>query len=96
VNIADVFPPKEHVQRLYCSDCSEPLDLAYVDFHEDVSGVNITIIGLPVLRCLPDSNPSLSTVEPVSVSSANSCRETVWRGRPREKRITHFSNLGQA
>jgi hypothetical protein len=26
-------------------------------------------------------NPSLSTVEPVSVSTANSCREKVWRGQ---------------
>src|SRR5208282_5730454 len=31
-----------------------------------------------------DSNRSQSAIEPVSVRSANSCRETVWRGqRPR-------------
>jgi hypothetical protein len=36
MNIADVFPPKDHVQRLYCSGCEESLDLAYVDFHEEV------------------------------------------------------------
>jgi hypothetical protein len=31
----------------------------------------------------PDSNPSLSTVEPVSVSAPDSCREKVWRGQRR-------------
>jgi YgiT-type zinc finger domain-containing protein len=51
VNIAEVFPPKDHVQRLYCSACEKSLDLAYVDFHEEVSGIDITIEGLPVLRC---------------------------------------------
>lgn len=51
MNIADVFPPEGHVQRLYCAGCSTSLDLAYGDFHEEVSGVDITIIGLPVLRC---------------------------------------------
>jgi hypothetical protein len=51
VNIADVFPPKDHVQRSYCSDCSGPPDLAYADFNEEVSGIDITIVGLPVLRC---------------------------------------------
>jgi hypothetical protein len=43
MNIADVFPPKDQVQHLYCSDYSEALDLAYTDFHEDVLGVDITI-----------------------------------------------------
>lgn len=51
MNLGDVYPPKGHVQRLYCDGCKGYLDLAYVDFSEDVSGVLITIIGLPVLHC---------------------------------------------
>ncbi len=51
VNVSDVFPPTGHVQRLYCGECSKSLDLAYAAFQEEVSGVDITIIGLPVLRC---------------------------------------------
>ena len=69
VNIADFFPPKDHVQRLYCNDCGESLDLAYADFEEEVSAINITIDGLPVLRCptcgrdhLPDRS-RLSIIE---------------------------------
>lgn len=39
------------MQRIYCSNCGEPLDLAFADFHEDVSRVDIIVTGLPVLRC---------------------------------------------
>jgi hypothetical protein len=52
MNIADIYPPNGHVQRLYCSNCGGSLDLAYTNFNDDVSRVRITIIGLPVLRCL--------------------------------------------
>jgi hypothetical protein len=51
MNIADIFPPKDHVQRLCCGNCSGPLDLAYAKFNEEVSGINLTIGELPVLRC---------------------------------------------
>ncbi len=51
MNISDILPPAGHVQRLYCGKCGKSLDLAYADFHEEVSGVDITITGLPVLRC---------------------------------------------
>jgi hypothetical protein len=51
VNIAEIFPPKGHIQRIYCGACTESLDLAFADFHEEVSGVDITIFGMPVLRC---------------------------------------------
>jgi hypothetical protein len=51
MNLADVFPPTGHVQDLHCSVCQGYLDLAYADFHEEVSGIEIQIDGLPVLRC---------------------------------------------
>lgn len=51
MDIKDVFPPPGHIQRLRCSDCDGWLDLAYADFDETVSGVKISISGLPVLLC---------------------------------------------
>jgi hypothetical protein len=51
MNLKDVFPPAGHVQDLYCDSCEGHLDLAFADFHECVSGVDISIKGLPVLRC---------------------------------------------
>jgi hypothetical protein len=51
MKLSDVFPPSGHVQRLYCDDCSKPLDLVFENFHEEVSGVDISISELPVLRC---------------------------------------------
>lgn len=51
MQISDVYPAEDHIQDLYCDACEGYLDLAYVDFCEDVSGINISISGLPVLRC---------------------------------------------
>jgi hypothetical protein len=51
MEVTDVFPPENHVQRLYCSDCSHSLDLDYTNFDENISGVEVSIVGLPVLRC---------------------------------------------
>ena len=51
MNLKDVFPPPGYVQDLYCDSCEGHLDLAFLDFHEEVSGVDITIKGLPILRC---------------------------------------------
>ena len=51
MNLADVFPPNGHVQHLYCNQCNDYLDLSFTDFSEDVSGICISIDGLPVLRC---------------------------------------------
>jgi hypothetical protein len=51
MNLADVFPPKDKVQRLYCDKCHDYLDLSFTDFSEDVSGISISISGLPVLHC---------------------------------------------
>ncbi|MGO9047788.1 MAG: hypothetical protein ACLQFW_13030 [Xanthobacteraceae bacterium] len=51
MNLADVFPPNGRDQPLHCDRCGKPMDLVFKDFHENVSGVDITIRGLPYLRC---------------------------------------------
>jgi YgiT-type zinc finger domain-containing protein len=51
MHLGDVFPKSGHIQDLYCDACEGHLDLAFTDFHEDVSGVDISIKGLPVLHC---------------------------------------------
>jgi len=69
MNVADLFPPKGHPQRIYCDNCGSNLDLSFIDFEEEVSGVHITLIGLPALKCpkcdssyLPDRS-RLSLIE---------------------------------
>ncbi|HVE21576.1 MAG TPA: hypothetical protein VNC39_06330 [Acidocella sp.] len=52
---------REHRRRLSAAKpCSKPqlqriaaggLDLAYTDFDDEMSGINVAIVGLPVLRC---------------------------------------------
>lgn len=49
--LKEVYPPSGHVQRLYCDVCEGHLDLAFADYRNIVSGVDISIKGLPVLRC---------------------------------------------
>jgi hypothetical protein len=63
MEIGDVFPPRGFVQRLYCDVCKGSLDLIYKDFSEVVSGIGVTINGLPYLHCdkcsrdmLPDNS----------------------------------------
>jgi len=51
MNVADLFPSSGKVQRIYCDKCSAHLDLSYSDFDDDVSGVHISLSGLPVLVC---------------------------------------------
>lgn len=51
MDLTDIFKPPEPVQGVRCSGCGTSLDLAYADIHEDVAGIDITAIGLPVLRC---------------------------------------------
>lgn len=63
MKLSDVYPPEGHIQSLSCDDCKGPLDLVFVDFNEEVSGVDISISGLPHLHCascgkdhLPDNS----------------------------------------
>lgn len=51
MEITEIFPENGHVQSLYCDDCNNHLDLNFTNFSEVVTGVDITIDGLPVLNC---------------------------------------------
>ena len=51
MNVADLFPPSGQVQRIYCDKCLAHLDLSFSDFDNDVSGVHISLSGLPMLVC---------------------------------------------
>ena len=51
MDLKDFFPESGHIQRLYCDQCNGHLDLVFDDFSETVSGVKISISGLPVLHC---------------------------------------------
>lgn len=51
MNLADLFPKNGEVQRIYCNRCSTHCDLAFSDFEEDISGILISVEGLPSLRC---------------------------------------------
>lgn len=51
MNVGDLFPQKGKSQSIYCDDCGSHLDLSYMNFDDEVSGVHIAVKGLPVLRC---------------------------------------------
>lgn len=51
MRLSEVFPKDGEVRRLYCDGCGQSMDLAFTEFSEDVSGVEITIRGLPHLHC---------------------------------------------
>lgn len=49
--LSEMFPKDGKVRRLYCDACGESMELTFTDFSEAVSGVKITIWGLPYLYC---------------------------------------------
>lgn len=51
IDISELFPKAGQIQRIYCDRCSGYLDLRFSDFHNDVSGIDIHIMGLPELYC---------------------------------------------
>jgi hypothetical protein len=81
MDIADIFPPSDHVQRIYCEKCRNHLDLSFTEFDDEVSGVHITVKGLPVLKCsicnstfLPDrSRLALIKLHHESIEKGSSC-----------------------
>lgn len=59
MEISDVIPAGGVPQRIFCDKCNEHTELAFVDFKEPVSGVTISISGLPMLRCPKCSHEQL-------------------------------------
>lgn len=53
MNIKDVFPKDGEYQDIYCKKCQRPMILTYTDFNEEITGVNLSIVGLPYLHCAP-------------------------------------------
>lgn len=78
MNIADVFPPKGHIQTIYCDGCQAHLDLDYTTFDEMVSGIHVRIVGLPVLRCMDCSKDHLPDLSRLAIIEKH--REAVQQG----------------
>jgi hypothetical protein len=51
LHLQDLFPSADKVRRIYCDKCSAHLDLCYLEFDETISEIQITVSGLPVLKC---------------------------------------------
>ncbi len=51
MNVADLFPPSGKVQRIYCGSCNGHMELSFVDFDDEISGVHVAVSGLPHLTC---------------------------------------------
>jgi hypothetical protein len=51
MELSEIIPQKDFVQDLHCGECKKHLDLTFINFHENVSGVDIKVNGLPMLRC---------------------------------------------
>lgn len=51
MDISELFPKAGKIQRIYCDNCGGYLDLRFSEFHEEVSGIDIHIMGLPELYC---------------------------------------------
>lgn len=69
MELSELIPEAGTVRRIQCDECGTHMDLSFVEFDEDVSGVAIRIAGLPALSCpkcgatdLPDRS-RLSIIE---------------------------------
>lgn len=55
MNLNDLFSSEDTIQDIYCGECSTHMDLAFLNFDKNVSGVRITVDELPTLVC-PNCN----------------------------------------
>lgn len=51
MELSDIIPADGQLQRNYCESCKSHLELRFEDFDHLVSGVAMTIVGLPQLIC---------------------------------------------
>lgn len=96
MNLADLFPRKGKVQRLYCDLCENHLDLAFTDWENEVSDVHIRVEGLPVLRCPACNREHLPDGSRFAVLRLH--EQAMERGAPavsvkRKKRTDTFTNF---
>ena len=68
MKLSEVFPQEGHVEGYYCDACHKHFDLTFVDFRADVSGIDISIAGLPVLRCNKCNRDHLPDFSRIAVS----------------------------
>lgn len=51
MEISEIFPQNGHRQNLFCNQCENSLVLVYDKFEETLSGIKVTVEGLPYLFC---------------------------------------------
>ena len=51
MDVKDLVPPGGEMQRIQCPRCRQHRDLGFIEFKEDVSGLRMWIMNVPVLRC---------------------------------------------
>lgn len=96
MDIKDLIPEAGFVQRNYCDNCGNLLDLEFSKYDNEISGVRIQIDGLPVLNCsacrkdhLPDlSRLALIDCHKRSVAAGSSVFTSVRKKRTQEFNFT--------
>ncbi|WP_299873288.1 hypothetical protein [uncultured Sulfitobacter sp.] len=98
MDLSEVFPSGGRPQSLYCEDCGASMDMRFIHFSESVSGINMSIKGLPTLHCehcdkeyLPDDSRFAVIYLHEQATKAGSDRVTTVRNK---KEVTYkFSNV---
>lgn len=93
MDIKDLIPQADYVQRNYCDDCGKLLDLEFLRYNEEISGVRIQIDGLPILRCSTCSKGYLPDLSRLALIDCH--KRAVEAGSPvfacvRKKRTNEF------
>ena len=98
MNLSEVFPADGRPQSLYCDDCGASMDMKFSHFSECVSGINMSIKGLPTLHCedcdqeyLPDDSRFAIIYLHEQATKAGSDQVNIVRNK---KEVTYkFSNV---